>query len=162
MTPSQACLSLRAEKSYTEVAQKFMEAQRAATVEAFCMDLLDLAEKLDDEIGPWTLEPPGPLSSLRVVPELLSALSIAWKQARPATDRGWRYEMRAMILILNGKYRTVRGSDLEDNVGMGLARVIGKRQPPPPAPVFKGRKVKKVAVASEGDSESAYTGIEAD
>jgi hypothetical protein len=145
MTPAQVCLALNAEKSYAEVAQKFMDAQSQQPVEKFCMELLDLAEMLDQEMGPWTLEPPGTMSTLRIQPEFLSALSMAWKRARPSTDKGWRYEMRTMVLILNGKYLTVRGSDLEDQIGRDLARAIGDRQPPPAASMFKGKKNKKLS-----------------
>lgn len=143
MTPSQVCLALNAEKNHDEVAKKFMEERANQPVEEFCVDLIDLAEKLDDEIGPWTLEPPSTMSSLRIAPEFLSALSRAWKLARPAVHKGWRYEMRALVLILNGKYRTLRGGDLEENIGMNLAKIIAKRQPAPAVPLFKGKKGKK-------------------
>lgn len=125
--------------SPTDVAQAFMEARREQPVALFCNDLMDLAEALDSTVGTWTLEPPSRMSTLRVLPEVLSAFSIAWKKARPAGPL-WRFELRAFVLILNGKFRTVTGSDLEDEVGAALAAVIRVRQPDLPVKVRKGKK----------------------
>ena len=133
--------SLNQGKPAPEVAQAFMQARAAQPVGEFCNDLIDLADALDSQIGAWTLEPPGRLSTLRVQPDVLSALSIAWKRARPAGSK-WRFELRAIVLILNGKFRTITGSDLEDEVGSELAAVIRKRQPAPPEKVRKGAKGK--------------------
>lgn len=139
--------------SPTEVAQAFMSTRRDTPVETFCAELLEVALALDDTMGPWTLEPPGPMSTLRVVPEVLSAFSMEWKKGRPA-GAGWRHEMRTVVLILSGKYRTARSETLEDEIGSKLASFIRAHQPAlPPAGGRKGKN-KTVAVEIEEDTAS--------
>lgn len=165
MECSTALDALNQGTSPTDVAQAFMAARNTQPVGAFCNDLVDLAEALDSQVGAWTLDPPGRLSTLRVQPEVLSAFSIAWKQARPAGPK-WRFELRSVVLILNGKFRTVTGSELEDEVGAELAAVIRQRQPAPPEKVRKGKKVAVVApiadpVADEVDETHTDTNTQA-
>jgi hypothetical protein len=149
MNATDAVAALTEGQPAKEVALAFMQARASASVTRLCSDLMDLMDALDGNIGIWTLEPPGHLSTLRIQSEVLSALSVAWKAQRPSTNPGWRYELRAVMLVLNGRYRTVAVDQLTQDVGHDLAKVIAARQPE--RVVVKGKK--KVAVAkSEADA----------
>lgn len=134
----------------TDVAQAFMQARATVPVTRLCEDLMDLMKALDDTMGPWTLEPPGQLSTLRIQPAVLSALSIAWKGHRPA-DKGWRSELRAVVLILNGRYRVVASDQLLDEVGPDLAKLITGRT----ERVIKTKGLKGKKAASADVTEDA-------
>jgi hypothetical protein len=111
--------------------------------------LWDVMVDLDTQIGPWTLEPAGGMSSWRVRPEVLSAHSKAWTLMRPSSRQNphWRNEMKLMVSLLNGQVATVAPADLDDHVGpswgtwlrhqraergLNESAFTAHRKPPPP------------------------------
>jgi hypothetical protein len=81
--------------------------------------LWDALADLDSQVGPWSLEPAGLMSSWRIRPEVLSAHSKAWQATRPdsRTNPAWRQEMRLMVALLNGQVVSALPTDLDDQLG---------------------------------------------
>lgn len=154
MLPVAVLSLLRSGTSFEDAATRFMTTHEQAPSEDFVSDLLDLVEALEDEEGLWSKDQPGTLSTWHIQDALLSALSKSWKVARPSVGKGWAHEMRAVVLVLNGKFRTTTFADLEQNINRPLALVLRARRPEPKS-TFKGKRSKasKVVLIDSSSDE---------
>lgn len=110
---------LRAGVAFDQVAQAFMQAQKDADCMGLLVDLKQLMCALEEQEGPWSTD----AVTWPISPELISALSKAWKQARPV-NRGWREELYAVTLILSGKFRQTSYRDLNERLSPEMANFL--------------------------------------